>query len=198
MVLIGQSVVNSGSISAANGTAGLAAGDSVVLQPVNGDQRIAVASGTGNVTNTGAISAAAAELKAADGNVYALAGSDGGIVRATGTQTIGGHIWLTANGGDVQVTAALAAQNADGSGGTVTVAASNIAVSGRVDASATAANRAGGTVSIIATNGDTVTGTVDGDGRHAWRLHRDLRPHAVDRRFDYQCGRRRPLAARPL
>jgi filamentous hemagglutinin family protein len=164
VVLIGRSVTNSGSVRAKRGTAALAAGDGVVLRPVNGDQRIAIASGSGSVTNKGTVDAAAVELKAADGNVYALAGSNGGIVRATGTQAVGGHIWLTSNGGDVKVTGTLAAANADGSGGTVTVRGANIDVPGRIDASATASGQAGGNVSVIARQTTQVTGAIRAAG----------------------------------
>ncbi len=162
VVLVGRSVTNTGTIKAANGTAGLAAGDQVVLQPVNGDQRIAVSAGSGSVTNSGDVSAAAAELKAAGGNVYALAGNSG-VVRATGTATINGHVWLTANG-DVGVKGAVAATNADGSGGAVTVRGNNISVSGQVAASATAPGKTGGTVSVIATNTTQLSGTIKAEG----------------------------------
>lgn len=163
VVLVGKSVNNSGSISAPQGTAALAAGDDVTLTPASGDQRISIAAGTGNVTNTGSVSAAAAELKAADGNVYALAGNSG-VVRATGAQNIGGHIWLTSNGGDVQMTGNVAASNADGSGGTVTVRGASIEASGTIDTSATAAGKNGGTASIIATGTTTIAGTIRANG----------------------------------
>ncbi len=153
VVLIGQSVRNDGQIGAANGTAGLAAGDDVLLQPANGDQRIFIAAGSGNVTNTGTIAAAQAELTAAGGNVYALAGNNGGLVRATGTATVNGHVWLTA-GGNVNVAGTLAARNADGAGGTIAIAggaaSGTVAVTGTVDASAQAATRTGGLVTMTA------------------------------------------------
>ena len=163
VVLIGKSVTNAGTISATKGTAALAAGDKVVLQPVGSDQRIAIAAGSGNVTNSGTVDAAAAELKAADGNVYALAGNNGGVVRATGTSTVAGHVWLTA-AGDVEVTGTTAASNADGSGGAVTARGANITVSGTVDASATATAQTGGTVSIIAAKATRVSGTIKAKG----------------------------------
>ncbi len=163
VVLVGKSVTNSGTISAPQGTAALAAGDDVTLKPVDGDQRISIAAGTGSVTNTGSVNAAAAELKAADGNVYALAGNSG-VMHATGTDTVGGHIWLTSNGGDVQVTGTASASNADGSGGTVTVRGASIEVPGTIDASATAGGKSGGTASVIATGTTTVTGTIKAEG----------------------------------
>ena len=161
-VLIGNTVGNSGSLSAPNGTAGMTAGNDVVLQKV-GDQHLYVKAGSGSVSNSGTVEAASVELKAADGNVYALAGNNGGIIRATGTQTVDGHVWLTA-GGKVSVAGTVSAVNADGSGGSVTVRGSDITVSGQIDASATAADKAGGNVSVVATNDNRVTGAIKAAG----------------------------------
>ena len=153
VVLIGQSVENAGQISAANGTAGLAAGEDVLLQPASGDQRIYISAGSGNVTNTGTLAAAQAELNAAGGNVYALAGNTGGLVSATGTATVKGHVWLTA-GNDVSVSGTVAARNADGSGGSIDVSggssSGSLSVTGTIDASATSATGAGGQVTATA------------------------------------------------
>jgi filamentous hemagglutinin family protein len=162
-ILVGQSVTNSGTISAPNGTVGLAAGNEILLRPAGSDPRISISGGTGSVTNTGSIRAAQAELNSAGGNVYALVENNSGIVSATGTQTIGGHVWLTA-GGTATVTGTLTAQNANGSGGTVTVRGNDIAMSGTVDASARAADATGGAVSIVAANTGTVAGRIDAAG----------------------------------
>jgi len=91
-ILVGSSVTNLGTISAPNGTVGLAAGNEIVLRPAGSDPRIAISGGTGSVTNKGNITAAQAELASAGGNVYALAENNGGVVSATGTKTIGGHV----------------------------------------------------------------------------------------------------------
>ena len=80
---------------------------------------ILISGGSGNVTNSGTLSSAQAQLTAAGGNVYALAGNNGGIVRATGTTTIDGHVWLTSGSGGVRVRGAVQASNANGSGGTL-------------------------------------------------------------------------------
>ena len=145
VILVGQSVNNSGNISAPNGTAGLAAGEDVLLQPAGGDARIAIATGSGDVTNTGTIAAAQAELNAAGGNVYALAGNNGGIVRATGSSTVGGHVWLTA-GGTTEVSGNVSANNADGSGGTAIITGGNVQVDGTANISAS--GTAGGIVLV--------------------------------------------------
>jgi filamentous hemagglutinin family protein len=143
-VLIGQWVTNTGSISA-GGAVGLAAGSRVVLRAAGSDARIYVEGASGDVTTSGAVTAAAAELKAAGGNVYALAGNSG-VVRATGVASEDGRILLIA-GGDVTV-AQGAALVADGS---VTVDAGQaLAVAGRISTSANTGNTGGGRITLLA------------------------------------------------
>ncbi|HMH64999.1 MAG TPA: filamentous hemagglutinin N-terminal domain-containing protein, partial [Rhizomicrobium sp.] len=125
-ILIGKDVSNSGTIKAPHGTAGLAAGDDVTLRPMDGDARISISAGKGDVTNTGAIAAAQAELNAAGGNVYAVAGNQGGL-SATGTATINGRVWLT-SGGTTEISGKVSAVNKDGSGGTIIATAPTVAV----------------------------------------------------------------------
>jgi filamentous hemagglutinin family protein len=137
VVLIGRTVDNEGTISAPRGTAGLIAGDNVLLAQHNADgSTITVspismavkASSPVGVKNGGTITAAAAELKAASGNIYGLAVQNLGTIRATTVSHQGGHIWLTSGLGKVS--------NA-----------------GTLDASATAAGGKGGTVTLKSTNG---------------------------------------------
>ena len=98
--LIATQVNNGGTITAAQGNVGLAAGSQVLLQKV-GDQHLFVQvdntakpQATG-VTNTGAIRSAAAELRAAGGNAYALAINNSGNIAATGITKINGQVYLT-------------------------------------------------------------------------------------------------------
>ncbi|HKD21268.1 MAG TPA: filamentous hemagglutinin N-terminal domain-containing protein, partial [Rhizomicrobium sp.] len=164
-ILVGSSVTNTGSISAPSGTVGLAAGNEITLQPAGSDPRIAISGGAGSVTNAGNIRAAQAELNAAGGNVYALVENNGGIISATGTQTINGHVWLTAGGtGTVRVAGNVTAENANGNGGDVTVRGYAINIPGTINASASAANGAGGNVSVVATNNTTVSGAIHAGG----------------------------------
>ena len=72
-----------------------------------------------SATNTGAISAAAAELRAQQGNVYALAGNTGGVINATGIDASGGTIKLISTGGTTEVAGTLSAQGANGAGGQI-------------------------------------------------------------------------------
>jgi len=121
-------VVNGGSIDAPKGTAELATGAQVLLHDSSGGQQVFVQSGShGMVTNAGAIRAAQASLQAADGNVYALAGNSAAI-RATGTATRDGHVWLVADQGSVHADGTVVAANANGGGGTVETRAKTLDV----------------------------------------------------------------------
>ncbi|AWV05080.1 filamentous hemagglutinin [Burkholderia sp. JP2-270] len=121
-----NSVDNRGSISAPNGTAELAAGQTVLLQDASGSRQVFVQTGSGGtVVNRGAIEAAQISLQAADGNVFALAGKHE-VLRATGTATRDGHIWLVADSGTVKLADPIRATNADGSGGTVDTVAGTL------------------------------------------------------------------------
>jgi len=98
VVLIGKSADNSGRISAPNCTAGVVAGDDVVLQHANSGLQIKLNTGSGDATNCGTVAAAQAMLNAAGGSVYALSGNNGGLISATGTANINDRVWLTARG----------------------------------------------------------------------------------------------------
>jgi filamentous hemagglutinin family protein len=162
--LIARSVVNAGSINAPNGTVGLGAGQEVLLKDMSvGGGRMTVRYGKGDVRNKGTIAAAQAELKAAGGNVYALAGNHTGMIRATGSAMRGGHVWLTA-GGSVFASGPISASNRDGSGGRVTIKATKLAkVTGRIDASAGLNGKSGGRV--IVTGHDVTRAVRDQRGR---------------------------------
>ena len=122
VVLIGRTADNSGSIAAPGGTVGLAAGDRVLLRPADGPAGIYVVldpGAKGNATNSGIIKAAAVALRSAGGSVYTLAGNRTGLIKAAGTRTIAGQVWLTAPGGAVAVAGTVEATNTNGSGGTI-------------------------------------------------------------------------------
>jgi filamentous hemagglutinin family protein len=129
-------VINNGNISSPNGQVTL------------------ISDGHGNVINTGNIGAAQVELNAAGGNVYALAGNNGGLIRATGTATRGGHVWLTSDGNTI-ISGTISAKNANGTGGTIiaTGAAVNLQSTADLDASGTR----GGTILV---GGDRHGGTI--------------------------------------
>jgi filamentous hemagglutinin family protein len=114
-----KAVVNLGSIKAANGTVELAAGTKVLLHDSSMGQQVFVQAGSGAQTlNAGAIRAAQVSL------------------RATGTETRDGHVWLVADGGGVDArNATVSAKDANGRGGTVDVSASTLKIDGaKIDA----------------------------------------------------------------
>ena len=116
--LIAREVINAGTLSAPNGTAELAAAQQVLLQDSASGQQVLVQAGAGGtLLNSGLIQAAQINLQAMDGNIYALAGKHEAI-RATGTATRDGHIWLVAGDGEVQPGGSL-----DATGGTVDMSA---------------------------------------------------------------------------
>ncbi len=104
--LIAREVTNAGTLEAAQGTAGMAAGYDVLLTDGSlGDGKLQVrVGGAGtSATTRGEIEAASVELRANGGNIYALAGNTGGTIRATGVSHSDGRIFLTAGDGKVTV-----------------------------------------------------------------------------------------------
>ena len=143
--LIAFTVDNQGSLGAPRGTAGLASGTHVLFAPAD-SQRIlvrpeAVNSG-GSVANSGVISAAQVELKAAGGNPYALAINAGGSISAISIDNVGGRIMLNARAGTTQVDGTLAARD----GGRIEVTGQHVRLTGQ--ASLDVSGAAGGAISV--------------------------------------------------
>src|SRR4051812_27971922 len=121
VLLIAASEVDKyGNINAPDGTAEIAVGNKVLLQDSSSSQQMFVQTASGGaIVNTGAVEAAQVNLQAVDGNIYALAGRND-AVRATGTATRDGHVWLVAGtAGQVILAGNVGAQRADGTGGIV-------------------------------------------------------------------------------
>ncbi len=113
------------------GTVGIAAGQQVLFKDSGADQRVFVQAPGGDITNSGAISAAQAEIRSNGGNIYAIAGNNNtGAVRATGTTVQDGHVWLVADHGTANVSSAISAQNADGTGGAVETSGEHLNIAG--------------------------------------------------------------------
>ena len=130
--LVGASVLNDGEISAGSGLAGLAAADTVVIAPGEGIRGLYVAAGSGgsgDVTVSGRIDAAAAALQSAGGDVYVLAGNRAGTVQATGVSQSGGEVWLSAPEGEVRVDGSARATKGD-AGGDITLSGRRVTVGG--------------------------------------------------------------------
>jgi filamentous hemagglutinin family protein len=119
-----QEVRNAGTISAPNGTAELAVGQQVLLQDSSSGKQVFVqpdqTGAGGTVVNRGVIQAAQVSLQSVDGNIYALAGNHEAI-RATGTATRDGHVWLVAGHGTLQPGGSIEA-----AGGTVDMSADTL------------------------------------------------------------------------
>ncbi|HRQ87984.1 MAG TPA: filamentous hemagglutinin N-terminal domain-containing protein, partial [Bacteroidia bacterium] len=164
VILIAQTVENHGTIDAPNGTAALAAGSEVLVK-ASGQERVFVeagsASGTSSATQAGLIRAAAAEIKAAGGNEYALAIKHSGVTRATGVTKRGGRVYLSAGGkGGISNSGTISARRSKGGGGQVKVQAGGAVVNeGIIDVS----GRKGGKVEVA---GEHVgnTGLILADG----------------------------------
>jgi hypothetical protein len=91
----------------------------VLLKDSATGPQVFVQAGTrGDVVNKGTIEAAQIDLRAADGNVFALAGHNDDL-RATGTATRDGKVWLVADQGTAHIHSKVEASNADGTGGAV-------------------------------------------------------------------------------
>jgi filamentous hemagglutinin family protein len=106
ILLIARSVENSGTLDAASGTVGLAAGTQVSLadaQGAGGRLRVDLGSADASVSQSGRITSAVAELKTQNGNIYALAGNAGGEILAGSLTQRDGKVWIDAGDGVVQV-----------------------------------------------------------------------------------------------
>ncbi|OCK55333.1 MBG domain-containing protein [Bradyrhizobium sp. LMTR 3] len=168
VVLIARQVRNDGSLTARNGTAAMASGSEVLLSDGslgNGKVLVRRPAQNGEIRNSGAVRAAEVELRANGGNVYALAGNTGRAISATGFASKGGRIFLTAEGGSVNVTQKVVARRiqADAAparaavagrraftGGDVVVGADKVVVGGTI----TAKGRGGAGGTVVVTGKD--------------------------------------------
>ena len=163
VVLIARQVRNDGSLTARNGTAAMASGSEVVLSDGslgNGKVLVRRPAQDGEIRNSGAIRAAEVELRANGGNIYALAGNTGRAITATGVASKGGRIFLTSEGGSVNVTQKVVARRVQANvrprrvrapggsftGGDVVVSGDKVVVGGAIEAKGNGG--AGGTVVV--------------------------------------------------
>jgi filamentous hemagglutinin family protein len=129
VVVIAREIRNDGTISAPTGTVAMGAGSEVILYK-EGETRLGVRTGTGQIVNAGTIEATAAQLEAVGGNVYALAINNEGVIRANTVDKSGGKIMLRAKTGVVENSGQLIArgehENKESTGGEVVILADNI------------------------------------------------------------------------
>jgi len=127
VLLLAHTVKNAGEISAPKGTAALGAGTEVFLASPDSPtftikMNLPASDAAIGVENSGVITAAQAELKAAGGSIYDLAINHSGVVQANGvTTTPDGRVWITAEGGTVGVSGQVTARDAGGDGGEVLI-----------------------------------------------------------------------------
>ncbi|MGU3493618.1 beta strand repeat-containing protein [Xanthobacteraceae bacterium A53D] len=156
VALIARKVENAGSITAPDGTVGLAAGYEVLVRDAalsDGKFVVKVGGGDTEAKTSGVIRAAEVELRANGGNVYALAGNTESLTKATGVASRGGRIFLTAgDGGTVEASQKVAARAATtggkAKGGTIRASGDKVKLSGTLDAQG--ARDAGGTIVVTA------------------------------------------------
>jgi len=153
--LAGYTVANRGEIEAPAGRIGLAAGQRIdVLTDVswmNGAFAVSLGERGNDVTTSGRLLSLVAELRTHNGNIYALAGNNTGLIQATGVKNEGGRVFLTAEGGTVQSTGTIAATRTDADGRTV---------GGDIAITAATVENFGGTQDVSGTSGgSTVAST---------------------------------------
>ncbi|HSI86333.1 MAG TPA: MBG domain-containing protein [Candidatus Methylacidiphilales bacterium] len=159
VTLIARQVENHGKITAKNGRVQLAAGTEVLIKS-DGAERVFIspgakgAPGETGVINTGKVRAAVAELKAAGGNEYALAINNSGVIRANGSRTEGGRVYLSSTGGRVVNSGQVRAVNPDGSGGEIRVAAAKVELKRGSSLDASASRSKGGKGGTVLVGGD--------------------------------------------
>ncbi|MEM6601270.1 MAG: filamentous hemagglutinin N-terminal domain-containing protein, partial [Verrucomicrobiota bacterium] len=151
IILIAQEVENAGNLSAPNGTVALAAGTEVLVK-ASDEERVFIQAATDDskfeISNSGLISSATAELKAVGGNEFALAINNSGVIRATRAVTEKGRVFLRAVGGKVRQAGEIIASSAGGeTGGEIQISGEDIELAdgSLTDASGTAS---GGSIQV--------------------------------------------------
>ncbi|MEN9840809.1 MAG: hypothetical protein RL376_609, partial [Verrucomicrobiota bacterium] len=147
VLLAGYTVSNLGTINAPAGRVGLAAGTQIDVVTdagwLNGAYAVSLGERDHKVSNEGRIQALAAELRTFNGNIYALAGNNTGLIQATGVTEKDGRVYLTAANGTVQSTGTVSATRGT-DGGDIRIEAANV-------------ENYGGTQDVSGQSGGTIT-----------------------------------------
>ena len=187
VLLMAKTVENKGTIRAGEGTAALLAGkDFYLRKDVPGAMKVQVTAGAEGsaagigVANSGTIEAMQAQLEA-QGNVYALAINQAGLVRATGvSRDASGLVVLSAPNGTIRQTGTMLAVNRDGSGGRLSISGRDIMAEASsiltAAGSGVTALAMGGQIEISAEKDATLDGRLDvsaGDGAKGGKVGGD-------------------------
>ena len=133
VVLMAATVDNEGVIDAGGGEVGLLAGYSVTLRDQaldDGKFVIDVGGAATSATNGGGVEAVQVELRANGGNVYALAGNTGSVIKADGVAAHDGKVFLIAEGGATIAEIPGALSNTVAGAGAITAVAYNHSTTG--------------------------------------------------------------------
>ncbi|AHF94234.1 hypothetical protein OPIT5_08855 [Opitutaceae bacterium TAV5] len=148
VALIARRMENTGSLTAPQGTVALVAGYEVLARDAalsDGKFLVRIGGSDTAALNAGTIEAAAAELRANGGNVYALAGNTQGIVKATNLDLSGGRIVFDAGDtGTVELAGHIDASSATATGGLITATGETITL--KSGATLDASGVTGGTI----------------------------------------------------
>ena len=155
VTIIGYRVINSGTVTASD-TVAVAAGRSVLLQPGT-NQRVTIVSATSSGTGNGIINQVGATLKGqsvvlvADGNAYALAVNQQGIINSTACTSSEGRVTLIAdpktnNKGAVTMSGSIVRNSSAGDGSPVTIIGDTVALTGSASINMSGANGGGNIV----------------------------------------------------
>lgn len=146
--LIGRVVENHGTISAPDGTVGIGVGQEILLKPESDEHIfIKVASVDSDklekgLTNTGYINALKVELKV-DGQPYARAIQQNGVVNALGVKEQNGRVFLVAENGVTSVAGSITALNANQTGGEVQILGEQVQIDSTARINVTGKNGGG-------------------------------------------------------
>jgi len=149
--LIGRVVENHGTLSATEGTVGIGVGQEILLKPESDEHIfIKVASVDSDklekgLTNTGYINALKVELKV-DGQPYARAIQQNGVVNALGVKEQNGRVFLVAEGGLTSVAGSITASNANQTGGEVRVLGKQVQIESTAHINVAGKNGGGSTL----------------------------------------------------
>ncbi len=162
--LIGHQIENKGSIDALQGTVALAAGNDVILHPLD-REKISILSSllkteneeTG-IDNSGMITACQIQCMA-DGNAYSLAIRHAGFLNAESSTEHRCEVRLITEHGTIGIFGAIVAENFDETGGKIHIFGEHIALfeNSTIDASS---ENGGGTISIGCADGSRLAETI--------------------------------------